>query len=279
LNYIVTIQGHGDALISYMIAKNIKNEELVIICNNQSVSLLEYYISDEKIIADKFSSLYNIRKDGIIKAIKSWLILIKYLRKINKSDNIYFEKNDFRFKITKYFIRSNIFAPDDNKVCIYKKRQLLFGADLPFTYLINPEKLQLENKKVIIFPGSRIKAKEIKPNAIHQLFNVLKMYKTNIELHYFIHDDIPTIYKEQNYTKKFDTIENMILAIESADIIISADSLPLHVTYFLNKPVIPFYNNKINIEWLPIGVGDFLILNKNNENIFSENLSKIWLKN
>jgi ADP-heptose:LPS heptosyltransferase len=279
LNYLVTIQGHGDALISYMIAKNIKNEELVIICNNQSLSLLKYYISGEKIISDEFSSLYNIRKDGILKAIKSWIILVKYLRKISKKDKIYFEKNDFRFIITKYFVHYNSFAPDDQSFCIYKKRQMLFGTDFPFTYLINAEQLRLDNKKVIIFPGSRIKAKEISTNSIQQLFNVLKMYKTNIELHYFIHDDIPSIYLKQTYTKKFDTIENMIKAIESADIIISADSLPLHVTYFLNKPVIPFYNIKVNSDWLPIGVSDFLILNNNNKNIFSENLSRIWSKN
>ena len=70
----------------------------------------------------------------------------------------------------------------------------------------------------------------------------------------------------------------MINAIESADIIISADSLPLHVTYFLNKLVIPFYNNKINIDWLPIGVGEFVILNQNNKIIFSNKLLDIWKK-
>jgi len=279
LNYLVTIQGHGDALISYMIAKNMKDEELVIICNIQSLSILKYYISNERIISDEFSSLYNIRKDGIFKAIKSWLILIKYLRKIDKNDKVYFEKNDIRFKLTKYFVHYNSFAPDDKKNCIYEKRQMLFGTDFPVSYLITEEKLQLDNKKIIIFPGSRIKSKEISTNSIHQLFNTLKIYKSYIELYYFIHDDIPTIYKEQNYTKKFDTIEDMVKAIESADIIISADSLPLHVTYFLNKPVIPFYNNRINTEWLPIGVNDFLIINKNNQNILSENLSKIWFKN
>ncbi len=279
MNYLVTIQGHGDALISYMIAKNIKDEELVIICNNQSLSLLKYYISNETIISDDFSSLYNIRKEGIFKAIKSWLILMKYLRKINKYDKVYFEKNDIRFKLTKYFVHYNSFAPDHNNNCIYKKRQMLFGTDLPFKYLINQEELQLDNKKIIIFPGSRIKSKEISTHSIQQLFNILKMYKTNIELYYFIHDDIPSIYKKQNYTKKFNTIVNMIKAIESADIIISADSLPLHVTYFLNKPVIPFYNNRINTEWLPIGVKDFYIINKDNQNILSENLSKIWFKN
>ena len=100
MNYLVTIQGHGDAIISYLLAKNIKDNGLTIICNSQSVSLLRNYTSDEKIISDEFGSLYNIRKDGIIKAIKSWLVLIKYLRKVDKKDKIYFEKNDFRYRIS-----------------------------------------------------------------------------------------------------------------------------------------------------------------------------------
>lgn len=276
MNYLVTIQGHGDALISFMIAKNIKNEKLVIICNYQSESLLKYYISDEKIISDDFSSLYNIRKDGIFKAIKSFSVLIKYLNKIDKNDKIYFEKNDIRFKLIKLFVHARLFAPDDKKTGIYEKRQLLFGTVLPVTYFINHEHLKLDNKKIIIFPGSRIKAKVITSNSIQQLLEVLRMHNTKVELYYYLCEDIPSIFIKQTYTKKFDSIEGMIKAIESADIIISADSLPLHVTYFLNKPIIPFYNDKINYDWLPIGVSEFLILNRDNENIFSESLSKIW---
>ena len=64
--------------------------------------------------------------------------------------------------------------------------------------------------------------------------------------------------------------------IMNADIIISADSLPLHVTYFLNKPLIPFYNDKINLEWLPPGVGEYSILYKNNKLKFSNSLSNLW---
>ena len=278
MNYLVTIQGHGDALISYMIAKNIKNDKLVIICNNQSVSLLKNYISDENIISDEFSSLYNIRKDGILKAIKSWFILINYLQKVNKNDKIYFEKNDFRFKITKLFVRSSMFAPENSHNCIYKKRQLLFDTELPFTYLINPDQLKLINKKIIIFPGSRIKAKEISPNDIQQLFDFFNLYTHNVKLYYFVNDNIPSLNNIKSNINTFDSIKTMINAIESADIIISADSLPLHVTYFLNKLVIPFYNNKINIDWLPIGVGEFVILNQNNKIIFSNKLLDIWKK-
>ena len=261
-----------------MIAKNIKNDKLVIICNNQSVSLLKYFISDQNIISDDFSSLFNIRKDGILKAIKSWFILIRYLQKVNKNDKIYFEKNDFRFKITKMLIGSNLFAPENSHNSIYKKRQLLFDTELPFTYLIKPDELKLINKKIIIFPGSRIKAKEISPNDIQELLVFLNLSTQNVELYYFFNENIPAFNNIKCNINTFDSIKTLINAIESADIIISADSLPLHVTYFLNKPVIPFYNNKINIDWLPIGIGEFVILNQNNKIIFSNKLLDIWKK-
>ena len=77
---------------------NIKNDKLVIICNNQSVSLLEYYTDKEKIISGQFNALYDIRKYGLIKTIHSLIILLGQLKKINKDDNIYFEKNKIFYK-------------------------------------------------------------------------------------------------------------------------------------------------------------------------------------
>ncbi len=276
MNYLVTIQGHGDALISYMIAKNIKNEELVIICNNQTVSLIKYYINREKIISGEFNALYDIRKYGIYNAIKSLFNLISHLKKINKNDNIYFEKNDFRVKFIKLFIKAKIHFPLKSNLCLYQKRELLFDTKLNFCYNIEHNKLELNNKNIIIFPNSRIKSKEINLDSLLFLYNHFITKLNNVSILYFKYDNIPKQILNEKFIYKFESIDEMNKIIINADIIITADSLPLHVTYFLNKPLIPFYNNKINLEWLPPGVGEHLILYKKNKLLFSNSLSILW---
>ena len=276
MNYLVTIQGHGDALISYMIAKNIKNDKLVIICNNQSVSLLEYYTDKEEIISGSFNALYDIRKYGLIKTIHSLIILLRQLKKINKDDNIYFEKNDFRVKFIKIFIKAKIHYPIKSNLCLYKKRELLFRTKLDFSYRLEPNKLELNNKKIVIFPNSRIATKEINTDSLLFLYNHFISKLNTVSISYFKFDNIPNELQSEKFIYRFESIDDMNTIIMNADIIISADSLPLHVTYFLNKPLIPFYNDKINLEWLPPGVGEYSILYKNNKLKFSNSLSNLW---
>ena len=276
MNYLVTIQGHGDALISYMIAKNIKNDKLVIICNNQSVSLLEYYTDKEEIISGSFNALYDIRKYGLIKTIHSLIILLRQLKKINKDDNIYFEKNDFRVKFIKIFIKAKIHYPIKSNLCLYKKRELLFRTKLDFSYRLEPNKLELNNKKIVIFPNSRIATKEINTDSLLFLYNHFISKLNTVSISYFKFDNIPNELQSEKFIYRFESIDDMNTIIMNADIIISADSLPLHVTYFLNKPLIPFYNDKINLEWLPPGVGEYSILYKNNKLIFSNSLYNLW---
>ena len=276
MNYLVTIQGHGDALISYMIARNIKNDKLVIICNNQSVSLLEYYTDKEEIISGEFNALYDIRKYGLIKTIHSLIILLRQLKKINKDDNIYFEKNDFRVKFIKIFIKAKIHYPIKSNLCLYKKRELLFKTKLDLSYRLEPSKLELYNKKIVIFPNSRIVTKEINTDSLLFLYNHFISKSNTVSIFYFKYDIIPNELQSEKFIYRFESINDMNKIIMNADIIISADSLPLHVTYFLNKPLIPFYNDKINLEWLPPGVGEYSILFKHNKLIFSNSLSSLW---
>ncbi len=276
MNYLVTIQGHGDALISYMIAKNIKNEELVIICNNQSVNLIKYYINKEKIIQGEFNALYDIRKYGVFNAIKALYNLIVKLKKINKNDNIYFEKNDFRVKFIKLFIKAKIHYPIKSNLCLYERREILFNTKLDFSYRLERDKLELNNKNIVIFPNSRIVTKEINTDSLFFLYNHFITKLNTVSIFYFKYDNIPNILQSEKFIYRFESIDDMNKIIMNADIIISADSLPLHVTYFLNKPLIPFYNDKINLEWLPPGVGEYSILYKYNKLIFSNSLSSLW---
>ena len=273
MNYIVTIKGHGDAIISTILSSYSKFGAFIVICNKDSAQLLQSYISTDKIIFGDFSGLYDIRKQGLLKALKSLFKLITLLKTMNYNDNIFFETNDFRYLIIKLFITAKTYAPKSNNKNIYIKRKNLFESTFNLFLINTTSQIIFSNKYVIIFPKSRITSKEIDLDTLNLLINFLKSNNTIFKIALFKNDKLTSLNKRyEEQVIYFNDISDLITLIESSDIVISSDSLPLHVTYFLNKQLIPYYNNEINEEWLPPGIGEFVFLKKSNNLSFIHNL-------
>lgn len=91
-------------------------------------------------------------------------------------------------------------------------------------------------QKILVFPDSRLDRKALPPEVIYRLEKGLTEAGK----------DIQTLRFGQQY-KNF---EELIIFIQSADYIISSDSLPAHLAQLLNKPHAILYAKHINSAWI-----------------------------
>ena len=114
-----------------------------------------------------------------------------------------------------------------------QKKDSLFTSDV------------VNSKKILIFPDSRKKEKEL-PNG------VLKIIKNGISNKKI---EIAKFGKQNSVNNNndfvyYDSFKQLARLIQNSDFIISSDSLPVHMAYYFNIPHWVIYNNKINTEWL-----------------------------
>jgi len=106
----------------------------------------------------------------------------------------------------------------------------------------NPFKTEISTpKKVLIFPDSRLKRKEITEEVLLKLETQLTGQNIQTSRAYFNNAAKGISYRNFN---------ELLQLIEDADYIISSDSLPAHLAQLLQKPHGIIYANKINQEWV-----------------------------
>ena len=128
---------------------------------------------------------------------------------------------------------SNIYTSYFNFFNGEQKTDTLFSRD------------RINSKKILIFPDSRKKEKEL-PN---ELITKIKkgINNKNIEIAQFGKN---SILKNNEGFVYYDNFNQLALLIQNSDFIISSDSLPVHMAYYFNTPHWVIYNCKVNTEWL-----------------------------
>jgi len=103
-------------------------------------------------------------------------------------------------------------------------------------------------RRVVIFPGSRMKSKEIDFEVVKQIGNYFESKNVNVTIAYHT-NEVPGD-QDNTLVTKFTNFKELKQLIEKNDFIISADSLPIHFAYYLNKPHYCLYNTVTNDKWL-----------------------------
>lgn len=98
-----------------------------------------------------------------------------------------------------------------------------------------------ERKKILIFPDSRKKSKQIPEWLLSKLINNASLQI--IEAHF----GNGTSNDKKIYYSNF---ESLVQCIQNAHFIISADSLPVHIAHYFSIPHYILYSNKVNKDWL-----------------------------
>lgn len=113
-------------------------------------------------------------------------------------------------------------------------QSLLFNASL------------VPSKKVIIFPESRKPSKAFTPGFVQLLVQQYKDKKIDVEVAFFRKQPYPL----DATVKIHDAFDDLLHLIETADEVLTADSLPAHLAQLLSKPHKVLYPKAVDLEWL-----------------------------
>ena len=105
---------------------------------------------------------------------------------------------------------------------------------------------KLNSKKVLLFPDTRQAKKNIPSSLISKLENEIESKGYSLEIAYF--KEAPTSSNANNSSSKtkqvlYSNFKTLIQYIQEAELILGADSLPIHLAYLLKKPHYILYPN------------------------------------
>ena len=105
---------------------------------------------------------------------------------------------------------------------------------------------KLNAKKVLLFPDTRQAKKNIPSSLISKLENEIEAKGYNLEIAYF--KEAPNSSTANNSSSKtkqvvYSNFKTLIQYIQEAELILGADSLPIHLAYLLKKPHYILYPN------------------------------------
>jgi hypothetical protein len=111
------------------------------------------------------------------------------------------------------------------------------------------ENNKLNSKKVLLFPDTRQAKKNIPRSLIDKLENEIASKGYTLEIAYFKQvPEIANTINEKGASAKnnkvvYDNFKTLIQLIMNAELILGADSLPIHIAYLLKKPHYILYPN------------------------------------
>ena len=110
------------------------------------------------------------------------------------------------------------------------------------------ENNKLNSKKVLLFPDTRQAKKNIPSSLIYKLENEIAAKGYTLEIAYFKQvPDIATTFNDKSASNNnkvvYANFKTLIQLIMDAELILGADSLPIHLAYILKKPHYILYPN------------------------------------
>src|SRR5437879_5936112 len=269
--YYLPIRSFGDFIITASIIKFNSIRKIPIILPDYHIELFNaidggrFFDIKDTISLTNQPALFEMYKVKDRENIKRLIIDMGTLyKKLNSSKHYLL---DFRSRRLSY-VKAKLSWPGTNqnmyasKCKLFEKHYSLSNLS-PFPEIIMPSgKLN----KVVIFPESRVKDKEIGSKLIHQ---IIESFDSKF---------IVARFSKQRSEENMITYSNfteLINIINEADLVISADSLPYHLANFYGKPHFVIYKKTkhFNKNFMT----DFMMVNKCYSIIDSDDYSNVFL--
>ena len=273
------IKGRGDFLV---LINFLKNHEIIKYKSNIEIYVLKefshianIYLNNHykiHLIQNKLNYLHSFNSIRHYKKIISTLYCLRILQKKIKNqglliiNDIVFDYSFFPQSI-KTFLKAFFFFKFDNKIVtnnIYRGYENFFGiTNSPI----------LENKKiknVAIFYDSQSVSRKFPTQLINSIQK--KLIKFNVRFTFYSFSNKKNNHLKNNYSFFYDDYDLKNI-ISSSDLIISNDSYPLHVAFFLNKQCLILSN-----AWtcfIPECYLNNYFFRFNETNLFLKKLSKV----
>lgn len=162
-------------------------------------------------------------------AVKELLNINHWLRNNPIKKGIDYLEQDKRIKGFN-LIMGQRFTPILRKENVYETYNRFFH--ITDSYEIDSDNNLINN--IIIFPDSRLPAKNIPEDVLNNIITILKQKGKQIQVAYF--KRAPEKEDHPSTTILYYNFDELLALIQKADLIIGADSLPIHVANLLNKP-------------------------------------------
>lgn len=117
------------------------------------------------------------------------------------------------------------------------KKENVYETYNRFYQITENQEIKSENttiNNIVIFPDSRLPAKNIPDNVLINIVNILKEKGKQVEVAYF--KQAPEKENQHSSTVLYDNFDGLLALIQKADLTIGADSLPIHLSNLLKKP-------------------------------------------
>lgn len=241
------IRAFGDFTISAAVIKKSGAEKIPILLPKYLIELFNVLEGEnifnvvDIIQLDKYHKLFQLRKVKSIKDFRELLYEVKTIKKSLDKKNSYLL--DYKSKRAR-ILSDKLYYPilDGN---IYNSKAAFFAKHFNINAGLShvPEKkIPIEN--IVLFPGSRLASKALSDELVASIISALKQQGFNVSTMY--HESEKTLLKDVDYFRNFTALKKLVV---SADLIISADSLPLHIANFFDKFHFVIYNGKENYQW------------------------------
>ena len=166
--------------------------------------------------------------------------LTKLVKELNKASTVYLEQQR-RLWLTSLFLPKHYFI--HGKGNIYDSYSKQFDV-VPQSLLFNTA--PPSSKKVIIFPESRKPVKAFSPAFVQQLVDAYQEEQIDVSVAFFRNQP----YKLNAKVLFHDSFDDLLELIETADEVVTADSLPAHLAQLMSKPHRVFYPKAVDMEWV-----------------------------
>jgi ADP-heptose:LPS heptosyltransferase len=266
-NYICLL-ALGDVLISLSLLAKI-DKKITILGTQHTKNIIDLIGLNNQfhlvILFDNIPAFYDVKNQGIIKAIKDLYIFIRYIRQ-HKIKELVLEKKDFRSNIIKFFTNTKLYFPNStDKVYIGRKNVInnLYNANID----LNSYQLNISNPKTIIInPLTRESYRNIKNNHLQYILDELSKYNYEI----YLLDTENKYSKFQNKVNHYltnTTLEDVKNLLNKCDLYIGGDSFLIHLAYYLKRNYFMiFYRD--NDDFMPPNIEDNFYIKAHNSNNF-----------
>lgn len=243
---IVTLKGYGDFVIAANFVNSIcnmdKTSKLELVAGNHVVSLAAALGNTEHIsfIGGKkdldVPAIYDIQKRGLVAGLKSILDISRRINQIPQSSVLVFDRLGWRERIIGAGYALSQIPNDSSNIYLAYTR---FFKQLGYSLPVNLPGSNSIPSRAIIIPGARMKQRVIPDKTLSQIAKKISIMGIEAKILLLEGEalETPMDISVEVIPRQF---TSLIDAIKSTDLVISADSLPAHLSEFFNIPVFVF---------------------------------------
>lgn len=232
---ILALKGFGDAVIVANMLRHIDSNNFHILTIGRNLSLIKLLLNSDENISriieiDQIPKIYNIKKNifHIFRLLCEIFIIRSYVKKyIKKGYFPLIDINSLKNRIIFYGLNPYFLADSNN---IYESYQSFFSipSNLPVEAGLNG------NKFILILPYGSTQDRCIPPYYLEMLYNFLS--DNSIKYKVLIHKSQKLIHEANDYLLIYNDFSELIQEIKNARLLITVDSIGLHLGEFYMIP-------------------------------------------